>query len=122
MDMSLEDTLADLGLDDEATVFPLTGTGVGMSSLSPACGRGVIERTQHSHRADSVCPWHPRELLGHCPQGGGGGSLALKVGDLGQDTVVLAPQLSGAEAEGPGTFRDDWCQCSSARLNLYYEL
>ena len=43
MDMSLEDKLAALGLDDNATMSPLTGRdGVGIFPLSPAGGRGII--------------------------------------------------------------------------------
>ena len=44
--MSLEDTLAALGLEDEATVSPRTGgTEAGILSLSLSGGPGIIEGT-----------------------------------------------------------------------------
>ena len=60
MDMSLEDTLAALGLDDEVTVSPRTGRDRGGNfSLYPAGGLGVIERTQHSRRGRLRLPLAP---------------------------------------------------------------
>ena len=67
--MSLEDTLVALGLEDEASVSPGTGgDGGGNSFAVPIRGSGRYIGDFALTPADSGCL---RELLGHCPQGGG---------------------------------------------------
>ena len=66
--MSLEDTLAALGLDDKATASPHTGKDGGGDVFT------IPSRWSRSHRDDSTLM--PGQTSG------------LPVGDLGQHTVV----------------------------------
>ena len=95
MDMSLEDTLAALGLEDEATVFPRTcGDRGGNSFVIPIGWSG-------NYRGDfTLTPG--RLLLPLAPPGvtwtlsaGRGALLVLQVGGLGLRAVILAPRLCG---------------------------
>ena len=86
MDMSLEDTLAALCLDDEATVSPRTGRDRGGNFFTIPIG------WSRSHREDStltlgqtpLAPGTPGNYLDTAPSG-------LSVGDLEQHTAVLEP-------------------------------
>ena len=86
--MSLEDTLAALGLDDEATVSPRDGGGDFFT---------IPSGWSRSHREDSTL------TLGQIPLAPGtlesyldtvrraGGPSELPVGDLGQHTAIVEP-------------------------------
>ena len=69
MDMSLEDTLVALGLEDEATASTPTGGDWGGNSFAVPIGWSGGYMGEFTLTPD--CLWHPRELLGLCPQGGG---------------------------------------------------
>ena len=83
MDMSLEDTLAVLGRDDEANVFPRTGGDGGGHFFNIPRGRSGNCREESTHTP------------GHTPLAPGthgrGALLALQVGDLGHHVVTLVP-------------------------------
>ena len=89
MDMSLEDTLTVLGLDDEANVFPSTGGEGGGHFFNISRGRS------------GNCREDSRLTPGHTPFALGthgsymdtvrGALLALQVGDLGHHVVTLVP-------------------------------
>ena len=112
MDMSLDDTLAALGLDDEVTVSPRTGRNGGGNFFT------IPSRWSRSHREDSTLT---------------PGQTPLAPGTSGNYTVRRAGGPIRAPGRGPGTThgccrtlslwaegstvtsRDNWCQCSTPR-------
>lgn len=81
MDMSLEDTLAALGLEDEATVSPRTGGDGGGNSLPIHIGWSGIYRGDFTLPPETVCR--------------AGALLVLQVGGLGLRAVILASRICG---------------------------
>ena len=95
MDMSLEDTLAALGLNDEATVSQRTvGDGGGNFFTIPS-GRSRNYR-EDSTLTPGQTPFAPGTPGVTWTLSAGRGTPLALLGDLGQHTVVLAPQLCGS--------------------------
>ena len=96
--MHVTDTLAALGLEDEATVSPRTGGDGGGNSFAVPIewSRSYIGDFTLT-RGDSGCLWHPGELLGLCPQGRG----HVSVSDRGTGTSGGHFSAPTSWAEGP---------------------
>ena len=110
--MSLEDTLAALGLEDEATVSPRTGGDGGGNSFAIPIG------WSGNHRGDLTltpgqtpfAPGTPGNYLDTVRRAGG------PVSATGRGTGTSRGHFNGPTlwAEGlTGTSPDDWCQCST---------
>ena len=115
MDMSLEDTLAALVLEDEATVSPRTGGDGGGNSFPIPIGWSGIYRGDFTLTSETVCR--------------AGALLGLQVGGLGLRAVILASRICGQRGLwgllrmiGASAARHIWhtphCELCSANLSV----
>ena len=111
MDISLEDTLASLGLDDEATVSPRTGrdSDGNFFTIPSGWSRSYREDSTLTPAQTPLAPGTPESYVDSIA--GPGAPSALPVWDPGQHGHFRTPSLW---TKGPtGTSQDDWCQCST---------